>query len=226
MFNSKIYTEKLPKNIREPLKQFARNDCLLVKKCIQDVGLENRQGNCHINVKGYVDALGGEMVNGWLLNRDKRFINQGIWCWSFHSVWLTHENLLVDVTDDKNYQTNAFTTFTPDTNRKFNLEEGINFNNIVIFDNEALAKNWGNYIGKDLKVGVIYWASADMLRLKDLTEHTGQYRLLHKGYTHNHTMLYEKYGIAIVDNKVIQLDAANDKVHADVLFDFSLSCAA
>jgi len=226
MFNSKIYSEKLPKSIRGSLQQFAGNDCLLVKKCIDDYGLEKRAGNCHNNVKGYVEALGGEMINGWLLNRNKRLMSVGLWVWSFHSVWLTDENELLDVTDDKHYKTNAFTTFIPDAIRKVDLEEGVNYNNIVIFENEAFAKHCGSRIGVDIKVGIVYWVSEDMLRMKELSEHSGQYRLVHKEYKNNISMLHQKYGIAIVDNKIVKTDSANDDLSADVLFDFSLSYAA
>jgi hypothetical protein len=226
MFNAKNYSDKLPKTIRQPLQQFAGNDCLLVKRWSDDFGLEAKEGNCHFNVKGYIDALGGEMVNGWLLCRSKQMMKVGMWVWSFHSVWLTDENELLDVTEDEQYKNNAFTTFLPDVARKVDLDEGINYNNIVIFENEAFAKHYGNSIGVDVKAGVVYWMSEDMMRLKELTEHSGQYRWLHKGYIHNHSMLYEKYGIAIVDDRVVKLDAANDNLSADVLFDFSLSCAA
>lgn len=226
MFNSKIYSDKLPKTIRQPLTQFAGNDCLLVRKWADDLGLENRDGNCHINVKGYVDALGGEMVNGWLLNRNKRFMKVGLWSWSFHSVWLTDEDELLDVTNNTYYETNAFTTFIPDSTRKFDLDEGINYNNIVIFDNKAFAQHYGNSIGVEVNEGVVYWATEDMLRLKTLTEHSGQYRLLHNEYKNNISLLHQKYGIAIVDNKIVKTDSANDDLSADVLFDFSLSCAA
>lgn len=226
MFNAKNYTDKLPKTIRQPLQQFAENDCLLVKRWSDDSGLETKQGNCHINVKGYVDALGGKMVNGWLLCRDNKLMNVGVWVWSFHSVWLTKENELLDVTDDERYKNNAFTTFIPDEARKVNLDEGINYNNIVIFDNEAIAKHYGNSIGVEIKPGVIYWISDDMLRVKELTQHSGQYRWLHDEYKHNHSLLLQKYGIAIIDDRMVKTGAANDRISADLLFDFSLNCAA
>jgi hypothetical protein len=226
MYNAKNYTDKLPKSIRQPLKQFAGNDCLLVKRLSDDLSLETKEGNCHFNVKGYVDTLGGKMLNGWLLCRNKKFMNVGMWVWSFHSIWLTDENELLDITEDQNYKNNTFTTFIPDVIRKVDMDEGINYNSIVIFDNKPFAKHFGDAIGVDIKADVIYWVSDDMMRVKELTEHSGQYRWLHKGYTKNHSLLYEKYGIAIVDNRVIEIDAANDQLSADVLFDFSLSCAA
>ena len=226
MFNAKNYSDKLPKTIRQPLQQFAGNDCLLVKRWSDDFGLETKEGNCHFNVKGYVEALGGETVNGWLLCRNKQLMNVGIWLWSFHSVWLTDENELLDVTEDKNYKTNAFTTFLPDLSRRVDLEEGVNYNNIVIFETEAIAKHYGQSIGVDIKAGTVYWMSEDMLRVRELTEHTGQYRWLHKEYKHNQSMLLQKYGIAIVDDKIVKTDAANDNLSADVLFDFSVHCAA
>lgn len=226
MFNSKNYSDKLPKNIRQPLQQFAGYDCLLVKRWSDNFGLETKQGNCHFNVKGYVEALGGEMINGWLLCRNRKLIDAGMWVWSFHSVWLTDENELLDVTEDKCYQNNAFSTFIPDMDRKVDLTEGINYNNIVIFDNEAFAKFFGNSIGVDIKTGVAYWISEDMLRVKELTEHTGQYRWLHEEYKNNQVMLLQKYGIAIVGDEIVKTDAANDELSADVLFDFSIGCAA
>lgn len=226
MFNAKNYSDKLPKTIRQPLQQFAENDCLLVKRWNDDFGLERRKGNCHLNVRGYVEALGGEMVNGWLLFRSKRLLNAGVWVWSFHSVWLTDEKELFDVTDDEQYKNNAFSTFIPDSTRRVNFEEGINYNNIAIFENQSFATHYGESIGVDIKVGEVYWISDDMLRVKTLEQHSGEYRWLHDEYKRNKEMLYEKYGIAIVNNKIVKTDAANDNLSADVLFDFSLSCAA
>ena len=226
MFNAKNYSDKLPKTIRQPLQQFAGNDCLLVKRWDDDFGLERREGNCHLNVKGYIDALGGEMVSGWLLCRNRRLKDVGMWVWSFHSVWLTDENELLDVTDDESYKTNAFTTFLPDATRCVDLDEGINYNNIVIFENEAFAKHYGNSINAETHAGIVYWMSDDMRRVKEITQHSGQYRWLNDEYKNNQTMLYEQYGIAIIDNQIVKTDAANDMLSADVLFDFSLSCAA
>lgn len=226
MFNAKNYSDKLPKNIRQPLQQFAGNDCLLVKRSIDNLGLETQQGNCHINVKGYVEAFGGEMVNGWLLYRNRKLLDKGMWVWCFHSMWLTEEKELLDVTEDECYQNNAFSTFIPDVARKVNLDEGINYNNIAIFENEAFAQFFGNSIGANIKVGAPYWISEDMLRVKDLTEHTGEYRWLHEEYKQNQLMLLQKYGVAIVDDKLLMAGAANDEISADLLFDFSLSCAA
>lgn len=226
MFNAKNYSEKLPKTIRQPLQQFAGSDCLLVKRWSDDFGLERGEGNCHLNVKGYIDALGGEMVNGWLLCRNRRLKDVGMWVWSFHSVWLTDENELLDVTDDESYKTNAFTTFLPDANRHVDLEEGINYNNIVIFENEAFAKHYGNSINAETHAGIVYWMSDNMMRVKELNQHSGEYCWLNDEYKNNQTKLYEQYGIAIIDNQIVKTEAANDKLSADVMFDFSLSCAA
>lgn len=226
MFKAKNYSDKLPNSIKNSLKQFTNNDCLLVKRMTDDFGLERRSGNCHFNVMEYVDAFGGEVVNGWLLYRNKRLLNIGMWIWSFHSIWLTDKNELLDITDDKQYQNNAFSTFIPDANRRVNFEEGINFNNIVIFENKAFAKHYGNTIGIDIEVGEIYWISDDMLRLRTLVQHSGEYRWLHKEYKNNIARLHEKYGIAIVDGKLVKTDVANDEFSSDLLFDYSLSCAA
>lgn len=226
MFNAKNYSDKLPKTIRQPLTQFAGNDCLLVKKWNDDFGLETRQGNCHFNVKGYVDALGGEMVNGWLLYRKRTLLDVGLWVWGFHSVWLTDEGDLFDVTDDACYKNNAFTTFIPDSTRKVNFDEGINYNNVAIFENQAFAKHYGESIGVDLKAGTVYWMSDDMMRVRELNQHSGQYRWLNDEYKHNQTLLYQKYGIAIVDNKIVRTESANENLPAEVLFDFSLRTAA
>lgn len=226
MFNAKNYSDKLPKTIRQPLQQFAGNDCLLVKRWNDDFGLERREGNCHSNVKGYVSAFGGEVVNGWLLCRNKYMMKVGMWVWSFHSIWLTDEKELLDVTEDRNYITNAFSTFIPDATRCVDLEEGINYNNISIFEDEAFAKHYGDSIGVEIHAGIVYWISDDLMRIKELSQHSGQYRWLNDEYKNNQTMLYQKYGIAIVDDKIVKTDAANDKLSADVLFDFGLGCAA
>ncbi|MDE2057168.1 MAG: hypothetical protein KGI88_08100 [Betaproteobacteria bacterium] len=226
MYKSKIYSNKLPKNIRQPLLKFADNECYLVRKFTDDIGLENRSGNCHANVQSYVNALGGEMVNGWLLSRNKRFREVGLWTWVFHSVWLTDENELLDVTENECYETNTFTTFIPDSTRKVDLNEGISYNNIVIIENEAFAKHYSNSINTDIEVNKIYWVTSDISMVRELSEHNGQYRLLQNQFKNNQKLFLEKYGIAIKNNKLVTTTIANDFFESDAFFDFSISKAA
>jgi hypothetical protein len=225
MYNAKNYTEKLPKSIRKPLTAFTQNDCLLVTKLNDDFGLERRALNCHVNVSGYVEKFGGEMVNGWLLYRNKRLLNVGMWVWSFHSVWLTEDKKLFDVTDDSQYATNSFTTFIPDANRKVDFENGINYNNIVIFENEAFAKHWGKSTQTEVEANTLYWVTDDMMRIKKITEHSGMYRWLTDSYPNNIQLLKEKYGVVINNNKLMVTEAANDADIENAMFDFSLSAA-
>jgi hypothetical protein len=226
MFNSKIYNDKLPLKIQKPLKDFAGNDCLLIQKNHKEFGLSNRALNCHNNVNQYVSSFGGKIISGWILNKNKQLNNAGLWSWTFHSVWLTDENELFDVTDEKHYINSKYVTFTPDSTRKIDFVEGISYNNIVIFDNERLATHYGNCIGAEISAGVVYWISSDMRRVKKMNEHCGQYRLLNEEYKNNQKLLHLNYGISIIDNKIVVTDSANDYVTADIFFDFSLSLAA
>jgi len=226
MFYAKNYSDKLPRAIKKPLEDFARNNCVLVKKNTIDFGIDNTALNCHQNVNKYVEKLGGQIINGWLLYRNKQFLNMGIWIWRFHSVWLNKENELIDVTYDPQYASNSFTTFLLDSERKVDLKEGIAFNNIVIFENQSFASFYGEKLGLDIKSNIVYWTDESISRFKLLSEHSGQYRWLFDEYPINSKLLKDSYGVEIIDNKLIAQNDSNLVDSSNIIFDFSLGRAA
>lgn len=225
MLDAKIYTNKLPITIQSALKNFSGNDCYLIKKTKDNLGLERKSGNCHINVQQYIDKLGGEMLNGWLLFRDKKIISYGLWVWSFHSVWKTTDGKLIDVTSDKMYEGSEFTTFLPDATRKFDGAEGVGYNNIIVLENKSFADKFGMSIGRQVEVGKVYWAIDNFKAVKELDEHSGQYRYITEEYPHNIKLLEEKYNVVPDGNGLKPKPGATIDprgVPVDLLFDFSL----
>lgn len=225
MLDAKLYTNKLPTVLQEPLKSFSGNDCYLVAKAKDNMGLEQKSGNCHLNVQQYIDKFGGEMVNGWLLYRNKSILNLGMWAWSFHSVWKKSDGKVVDVTKDKMYEGNDFTTFLPDSSRKFDNAEGIGYNNIVLLESKSFADKFGMSIGKEIDVGKVYWAIDTFKAIKDLNEHSGQYRYITNEYPHNIKLLEEKYNVMPDGNGLKPKPGATMDprgVPVDLLFDFSV----
>lgn len=221
MHDSQVYNEKIPSFVLSPMLEFTQSDCLLVKKRRRGATSKGRIGNCHVNVQSWVDKIGGECVSGWLLNRENRFIKKGTWIWSFHSVWLTPEKKLVDVTMDPTYQNNEFITFWPDKERKAEWKIGKNYNNIVIFQDADIAKRNLTESVVNPSSGVIYWVTPNLQNLRTIKQHDGIYRHIKKEFPDNIKFMEEKYGLTLSAGQLISL---NRKVSysSELLFDTSL----
>jgi hypothetical protein len=209
MFGSKIYTNKIPKTVRLAMHKFTNAECILVKRKDNDFA-QNAALNCHQNVATLAEELNGEMKNGWLLYRSRMLMNMGVWVWCFHSVLKTAENKLIDVTKDKMYETNNYSTFWYDTSRTANVQRGTAYNNIMVIDNQRAVDLFNAEYGCDLKVGVVYWTSNCMRFFKKLNEHNGVYKALGAEYEQNLTELKQE-------------QAYGTKSNIDLLFDYNLS---
>lgn len=229
MLDAKLYTNKLPAAIRQPLANFSGSDCYLVHKAKGDLGLEQKSGNCHINVQQYVEKFGGEMLNGWLLYRSKSLVSNGMWVWSFHSVWKTEDGKLVDVTKDKMYEGSDYTTFLPDATRRFDGVEGIGYNNILVLDSKSFAEKYGTSIGRQIEVGKVYWTAMNLKAVKSIEEHSGQYRYIRPEYPNNLKLMEAKYNVVPDGNKLKPKDGTNADprgVTIDLVFDFSVGSSS
>lgn len=226
MYNARLFTDKLPDKIIAPLKEFAGNDCYLIKRDVDRKSLLSNQNNCHINVKKYIEKFGGEMLNGWLLCRKDEWIDKlGLWVWHYHSVWIKPDGKIVDVTDNRNYRNLPLSTFIPDAKRKIDLDNGIAYNSIAVFENARVANIFADASGetRQLLPGTVYWTTNQVKYFRGLDEHTGEYRHIRSEYAENLKMLEEKYGFIVKDNKLTPVDPDVGYVPVDVFFDFSMS---
>ena len=221
MYDSKIYNEKVPPFALSPMLEFTQSDCLLVQKRRRGATSKGKHGNCHANVQLWVDKIGGECVSGWLLNRDNRYLNKGIWIWIFHSVWKTPENKLVDVTIDPIYQNSDFVTFWPDKERKAEWKIGKNYNNIVIFQNAETAKRNLSESVVSPNSGVIYWTTPNLQNLRTIEQHDGMYRHIKREFPENIKFMEEKYGLTLSEGQLISLNRKSS-YSSELLFDTSL----
>jgi hypothetical protein len=221
-YATKIYGSKLPPKVNNLMWNFTGNSCLEVMKLQESLGLNQKRLNCHANVIEHVSVYGGEVMNGWLLMKNKKLNKSGVWVWSFHSIWKTSEGLLIDVTFDENYEACDRTIFYPDKFRKVDLEQGIAYNNIMIFSNAKFTEHYSSYIGEKLTTREIFWTNESLIRVKRLKQHTGQYRLLKAEYKENRKLFEETYGVKILENG--GLDSTNFKGNMeDAIFDFGVS---
>ena len=116
-----IYSHKIPSTVREAMSTFSGEECYLIRRRKKGLTGKGIQGNCHFNVQGWVDKIGGERLTGWLLYRNRSLINKGLWVWIFHSLWKTPEGQVVDVTQDSTYEGSDFTTVWLDKNRNIDI---------------------------------------------------------------------------------------------------------
>ena len=225
MYDARLFTDKLPENITKSLKDFSGNECYLIKREVDRKSLLSNKNNCHNNVQRYVEKFGGERLNGWLLYRNEQWINEmGIWVWHYHSVWITPKNKIVDVTDNNLYKKLPLSTFIPDTIRKVDLENGIAYNTIVIFDNNRIADRFADASGEDRKLfsGVVYWTTNSVKFFRGLDEHCGQYKLIRKEYPQNLEMLEEEYDCKANGGKLVPNDSNQSMIPSEIFFDYSL----
>ena len=225
MLDTTSYADKLTPELNALLKSFAGSDCIMVRKIKPKEAINGKAGNCHLNVKQYVDKNGGTSVSGWLLNRLPMLMDKGLYVWSFHSVWLKPDGKLADVTDDKHYIGRDKTIFVPDTQRKPDLLEGLSFNNFLVFTERAFAEHYGRSIGKEIKVNTLYWCDTVMTRLLDIDEHSGVYRLLTPEYKDNLTRMCEEYELEIVNGKPVPKSGSKYETGfpVNMVFDYSIS---
>ena len=220
MLGGKLYSEKIPKSVRLPLQQFSGTECLLIKRDIKSNG-DSLANNCHVNVARHCENFPGtKSVNGWLLQNANKLISSGIWVWSFHSVCLRDDGELVDITESSYYAGKPFSTFWPDASRTADLISGTNYNNIVVFENQAMADVVGEAARLPLNTGEIYWTTRDLREYRRLNEHSGKYKWLLEKYAENIKQFEESNNVKLVDGKIVPSNPNSD-VPNDIRFDWS-----
>ena len=212
--NTKSY-DKLPTLVSTEMENFTKNKCVLVKK--QLTTQNNKSLNCHLNVIEQVKKYGGKSRQCWLLNRSPKFTGNEIYYWSFHSVWETAFGEIFDITIDNNNR-REYSTVYFDSVRRFDVINGISFNDILIYINKI------HHVYTSSEIGKIYWTVSGKF-MRELHAINGEYRFLREEYPLNYKKLEMDYGLQVVDGK-IKLTNGNLKVSNDALFNYSLSIAA
>jgi hypothetical protein len=221
---TKLYTHKIPKRVRRAMKQFTQSDCYLVKRRRSGKTSEGKYRNCHTNVAYWVEHIGGESVDGWMLQREKGLLNNGWWSWAFHSVWKTPEGNLVDVTQNPLHEGKTHITFWKDKTRRVNLVDGISYNTVFVFANQRIAEHFSIQTNQRVQPSKVYWASMSNMMVKRVNEISGEFRLLTAEYPTNIKLLKDRTGLEIVDDNLFCPKHLREvETSADVLFDFCLS---
>lgn len=227
MTNSTSYTDKLPHAMNNMLKSFTGSECIMVRKQKNKPSNNNTQGQCHLNVKNCITKDGGISVSGWLLNRIPSLITMGIYVWSFHSVWQSPDNKLIDVTEDENYIGRDKSIFIPDIHRTPDLKNGTSYNNFMTFTDRNIAKYYGSSIGKNIEINELYWCDNTMTMLLNLNEHSGTYHYLNAIYPDNLKKFKDELECEIVNGRPIPRPGSKYEeigaFPATVFFDYSLS---
>jgi hypothetical protein len=213
------YNSKIPLEISSEMNRVTNNQCVLVKKTYK-VGYSTKQ-NCHLNVMSYVDKFGGDIIGGWLLQRNPKLIKAGIWLWVFHSVWKKDGNCFYDLTEDT-VSKKPYSTFTPDI-RLFNLKDGTTYNDIVILSKKYDKNLFCLKTNLNIASRKIYWILNNLSRVREVNHSSTQdgiCRLVNSGYPQNIELLSKKYGIEPEDSMMKKLQIANSD--SNVLFEFSI----
>lgn len=213
MANTKSYAG-LPVNVATAMADFAGNSCVKVKK-ITVAGYKAL--NCHLNVTKHVELNGGKVVNGWLLSRNAKFFEQGVWHFSFHSIWEDEKGDWFDVTPDRNNQ-REFSAFVPDVERTVDLVAGISFNDCVYFTRDSVVP----YV-KAVPAEKLVWTYSGFQCYEPI-ERDGSYKWLFPEYPDNYVQLKQDYGVEIVNGVWVGGNGCGE-VPVTISFDYSFSMA-
>lgn len=199
MLDITSYADKLPYSLNTVLKTFTGNDCVMVRKAKEKDKITGKAGECHLNVKIVIDKLGGSAVSGWLLSRIPNLLDNGMYLWNFHSVWMKPDGKLLDVTDDKYYIGRDKSIFVPDATRKPDLLEGLSYNSFVVFTEGPYARQYGDSIGMKIITNKPYWADNLVQRLLEIESHSGEYRLVTSQDSPNYKRMCDEYEIDFIN---------------------------
>lgn len=224
MLDTTSYADKLPPSLNGVIKDFIGGECVMVRKAKEREKLTGKSGFCHDNVELVISKFGGTSVGGWLLSRRPEIIENGMYVWSFHSVWMKEDGKLLDVTDDKNYAGRDKSIFVPDSTRVPNLVEGIFYNNFVVFTERNFTLYYAQLIGRELKIDTPYWTDNSLHYLIEIDQHSGEYRRVSSKYSTNRTKMCDEYEIDLIEGKLIPRPGSkyeNDSLPIRFLFDYS-----
>lgn len=213
MANTKSYAG-LPVNVATAMADFAGNGCVKVKK-IAVAGYKPL--NCHFNVAKHVEANGGKLINGWLLTRNAKFFEQGVWHFSFHSIWEDESGDWFDVTPDHHNQ-REYSAFVPDAWRRVDIDAGVSFNDCVYFTRDSLV----SYV-KRAPVEKLVWTYSGLQGFEPI-ERDGTYKWLRPEYPGNYEQLKRDYGVEIVDGELVGLNGRRE-LPVGISFEYSCSLA-
>lgn len=216
------YKNKLPKTIVQAMQQVTGDDCYIINRRIKGVTGNGENNNCHFNVQDLVERIGGERISGWLLLRDKALYRNGIYVWTFHSIWKTPENKYVDVTKSEQYGNEKLATFWHDSQRHADLIEGTAFNSVITLENEKAVQIIEKATSTLLAIEKAYWTVNDMRLFSELDDHSGEYRFLLNQYPQNIKLLEEKYNCKMEGRGFVS-NNGDDTVSSKMLFDFAVS---
>ena len=219
--NLKRYNDKIPSSIKIAMEQFTGNNCFLVPRDIAKSKGMNSQGNCHSNVASFIQANSGTYQRGWLLARNRKLISMGIYVWTFHTVWISNESKVLDITDDENYKDVPYSTVWFDDIRGPDLVNGVNYNNVIIYETEAIAAMFSSVIGKTINAGELYWTTSKMNRVLPISEHNGQYRWIDDKWSNNRLLIEQQYDCRIEGGRLVGKSA--NELDESIFFNFGIS---
>ena len=214
------YSHKLPSSVRDAMKQFTGNECFLIKRRNAMLLQNGIEGNCHFNVENHIKADGGKRVTGWLLFKNRDLNGKGVWAWTFHSVWQLKDGSIVDITDDKNYIGQEYSTVWLDNKRDVDLAEGKNFNAVVVFSSDHAAQAIGSASGKPLRSGTTYWTTKAVNQFKNINEHSGMYRWIDIRFPNNTASLEKEYNCQIKNGQIVSKSGRN--IDKNIYFDYGV----
>jgi hypothetical protein len=195
--------DKLQKQHRDALKKLSDGEIYWCERRLEGKTGSGTQAQCHTNVQYWVDKIGGSRVDGWAYNENKFWISKNIHIWYWHSLWLTPENRLVDVTVNEQLGERNKLTFLTDEHRETDVVEGIGYNNIVIIGDAKLLGQINTTNGTEHEQWTAFWSDSQIKHTEGLDEFDGRYRWFAEEYVENNAKLLEqKYDVKVEDGKL------------------------
>lgn len=231
LYGTSLYTDKVPKKIRDAMKAHTQAECVLISREPASRDSRRRESNCYINVARQVKKYGGTSIFGWMLDRRAKYIvtcddgeqitiKSGLWNFEFHAIWQDPVNSQWrDITLNKDYDQRGarYTTFWLDATRRADVEEATAFNSIFALEYPIPEKAAKAFTVRP-EVGKLYWYARSLTNNRELQSHSGAYRW-RKDNPKNKKLFEQrlkKLGYKNDPNENMRIDHYNDLV-----FDFA-----
>jgi len=225
MLDTTSYSDKLPFGLNVALKELTGGECIMVRLAAPKDRVVTREHDCHENVRLAIEKFGGGFVSGWLLARLPKEIENGLYIWSFHSVWRKPDGKLLDVTKDRNYKGRDKTIFVPDSLRVPDMIENISYNNFVVFTERSYAASYSRRIGVEIHTNTPYWADDQLSRLLKIQEHSGKYRQILSNDCPNLRHMCDEYEVDVIRGQLVPRPGSkysDGNIPSSIFFDYSL----
>ena len=204
----------LPPLVEQRMRDFAGHGPLQIRH--PGAAREGSDLFCHALVREQVTRHGGRQCYGWLHSvpapSDARHGAHGV---TFHSVWLSPEGQLVDLSPH-GFSRDGWSLFIPDARRAYDFIGERGYNALVIYTDIRHCRHVRQLNGLALRPGALYWASH--LYLLPVDAYTGRFRRASRHLPE----IQARYGLKTEEGRLTGLERLNRQQRIELAFNYGI----